>query len=42
MGSRENKHKIQNARIAKSIGIIEDNIIIAEDGDIIKNKSVQG
>ncbi|MDD5600392.1 MAG: ribonuclease J, partial [Actinomycetota bacterium] len=32
----ENKHKIQNARIAKSIGIGEDNIIIAEDGDIIK------
>ncbi|MDD3818973.1 MAG: ribonuclease J [Actinomycetota bacterium] len=32
----ENKHKIQNARIAKSIGISEDNIIIAEDGDIIK------
>ena len=32
----ENKHKIQNARIAKSMGISEDNIIIAEDGDIIK------
>jgi ribonuclease J len=32
----ENKHKIQNSRIAKSMGISEDNIIIAEDGDIIK------
>ncbi len=32
----ENKHKVQNSQIAKSMGISEDNIIIAEDGDIIK------
>lgn len=37
----ENKHKIQNAQIAKSMGIGENNIIIAEDGDIIKmNKNL--
>jgi ribonuclease J len=32
----EDKHKVQNARIAESMGINENNIIIAEDGDIIK------
>jgi ribonuclease J len=32
----EDKHKIQNAQIAESMGIEEKNIIIAEDGDIIK------
>ncbi|HEY4695400.1 MAG TPA: ribonuclease J, partial [Candidatus Hydromicrobium sp.] len=32
----EDKHKIQNAQIAESMGINEKNIIIAEDGDIIK------
>src|SRR4030043_749827 len=32
----ENKHKVQNSQIAKSMGISEDNIVIAEDGDIIK------
>jgi ribonuclease J len=32
----EDKHKIQNAGIAKSMGISEENIIIAEDGDVIK------
>jgi len=31
----EDKHKIQNAGIAKSMGISEENIIIAEDGDVI-------
>jgi len=35
----EDKHKIQNARIAKSMGIDEANIIMAEDGDIIKMNS---
>jgi len=32
----EDKHKIQNAQIAQSMGMDEKNIIIAEDGDIIK------
>src|SRR3989304_5635303 len=32
----EDKHKIQNAQIAESMGINEKSIIIAEDGDIIK------
>jgi len=32
----EYKHRIQNARLAKEIGIKEDNIIIAQDGDILK------
>lgn len=32
----ENKHKIQNAKIAKMMGIGDDNIIIAQNGDIIK------
>jgi ribonuclease J len=37
----ENKHKIQNSQIARSMGIDENNIIIAEDGDIIKmNKNL--
>ncbi|HJX01812.1 MAG TPA: ribonuclease J, partial [Candidatus Humimicrobiaceae bacterium] len=31
----EDKHKIQNAQIAQSMGMDEKNIIIAEDGDII-------
>jgi len=35
----EDKHKVQNARIAESMGIDEENIIIAEDGDIIKMNS---
>ena len=35
----EDKHKVQNARIAESMGINEKNIIIAEDGDIIKMNS---
>lgn len=35
----ENKHKVQNAHIAESMGINEKNIIIAEDGDIIKMNS---
>ncbi len=35
----EDKHKIQNARIAESMGIDGENIIIAEDGDIIKMNS---
>lgn len=35
----EDKHKIQNAQIAESMGIDEKNIIIAEDGDIIKMNS---
>ncbi len=35
----EDKHKVQNAQIAKSMGMSEDNIIIAEDGDIIKMNS---
>jgi len=35
----EDKHKIQNAGIAKSMGISEENIIIAEDGDVIKINS---
>jgi len=35
----EDKHKVQNAEIAKSMGIKEENIIIAEDGDIIKMNS---
>lgn len=37
----ENKHKVQNSQIAKSMGISEDNIIIAEDGDIIKMNTSQ-
>ena len=32
----EDKHKIQNAQIAESMGIEQKNIIIAENGDIIK------
>src|SRR3972149_8061787 len=32
----EDKHKIQNAQIAQSMGMDEKSIIIAEDGDIIK------
>ncbi len=32
----EDKHKVQNAQIAESMGMNEKNIIIAEDGDIIK------
>ncbi|TET15864.1 MAG: ribonuclease J [Actinobacteria bacterium] len=35
----EDKHKVQNARIAESMGIDGENIIIAEDGDIIKMNS---
>lgn len=35
----EDKHRVQNARIAESMGINEKNIIIAEDGDIIKMNS---
>jgi ribonuclease J len=35
----EDKHKVQNAHIAESMGINEKNIIIAEDGDIIKMNS---
>ncbi|MBE3089320.1 MAG: ribonuclease J [Actinobacteria bacterium] len=35
----EDKHKVQNAHIAESMGINENNIIIAEDGDIIKMSS---
>ncbi len=35
----EDKHKIQNAQIARSMGIKDENIIIAEDGDIIKMNS---
>ncbi|MDP3011818.1 MAG: ribonuclease J, partial [Candidatus Hydromicrobium sp.] len=35
----EDKHKVQNAHIAESMGINENNIIIAEDGDIIKMNS---
>ncbi len=35
----EDKHKVQNARIAESMGIDGKNIIIAEDGDIIKMNS---
>ncbi len=35
----EDKHKAQNAQIAESMGIDEKNIIIAEDGDIIKMNS---
>ena len=32
----EDKHKIQNAKIAESMGIEQKNIIIAENGDIVK------
>ncbi len=32
----EDKHKIQNAKIAESMGIAENNIILARNGDIIK------
>lgn len=32
----EHKHRIQNAKLAKSIGITDDNIILAKNGDIIK------
>lgn len=32
----EYKHRIQNARLAKEIGIKEGNIIVAQDGDILK------
>ncbi|MBC7332902.1 MAG: ribonuclease J [Actinobacteria bacterium] len=32
----ENKHKIQNAKLAQLLGIKEENIIIARNGDIIK------
>ena len=32
----EYKHRIQNARLANEIGIKENNIIIAQDGDILK------
>lgn len=35
----EDKHKVQNAQIAESMGIDGENIIIAEDGDIIKMNS---
>jgi len=35
----EDKHRVQNAHIAESMGINEKNIIIAEDGDIIKMNS---
>ncbi|MBL7123598.1 MAG: ribonuclease J [Actinobacteria bacterium] len=35
----EDKHRVQNAHIAESMGINENNIIIAEDGDIIKMNS---
>jgi len=35
----EDKHRVQSARIAESMGINEKNIIIAEDGDIIKMNS---
>lgn len=35
----EDKHKVQNAQIAKSMGISENNVIIAEDGDVIKMNS---
>jgi ribonuclease J len=32
----ENKHKIQNAQIARSMGIENDNILIVQNGDIVK------
>lgn len=32
----ENKHKVQNAKLAKLMGIDEKNIILAQNGDIIK------
>jgi ribonuclease J len=32
----ENKHKIQNAQIARSMGIKNDNILIVQNGDIVK------
>ncbi|MDZ7838273.1 MAG: MBL fold metallo-hydrolase RNA specificity domain-containing protein [Actinomycetota bacterium] len=32
----ENKHKIQNAKIAEEMGIDEKNVIIAQDGSILK------
>ena len=35
----EDKHKVQNAQIAESMGIDGKNIIIAEDGDIVKMNS---
>ncbi|MEA2016715.1 MAG: ribonuclease J [Actinomycetota bacterium] len=35
----EDKYRVQNAQIAKSMGISEENIMIAEDGDIIKINS---
>ncbi len=35
----EDKHRVQNAKIAKSMGIDEENIMIIEDGDIIKINS---
>lgn len=35
----EDKHRVQSAHIAESMGINEKNIIIAEDGDIIKMNS---
>ncbi|MCG9478842.1 MAG: ribonuclease J [Actinomycetia bacterium] len=35
----ENKHKIQNAKIAEEMGIDEKNVIIAQDGSILKMNS---
>ncbi len=35
----EDKHRVQNAQIAKSMGINEENIMIIEDGDIVKINS---
>ncbi len=35
----ENKHKIQNAKLARELGIADDNIIIAKNGDVIKMNS---
>ncbi len=35
----ENKHKVQNAKIAEAMGIGEKNIIIAKNGSIIKMNS---
>ena len=35
----ENKHKIQNAKLAEMVGISKENIIIAQNGDVIKMNS---
>ena len=35
----ENKHKIQNAKLAEMVGIKKENIIIAQNGDVVKINS---